>query len=205
MSLTIDETDAQILELLQEDGRMMFKDISGRVGVSLPTVRKRIERLTDFGIIKKFTVLVDTAKLLGRLRSLLLIQADPLSVDSISRRLAEMSEIREVYLSAGSYNIVAKVETRDSESLGRLTTSSLKGVKGIMAISSLIITRAEKEEYGGVIESQSLIQFKCKFCNAPILGKPYVEFIDGVRYYFSAPECVEAYKQKKEKASHLSR
>lgn len=203
MPLTIDETDARILELLQEDGRMMYKDIASRVGLSLPTVRKRIERLTEFGIIKRFAVLVDTGKVLGRLRALLLIQADPSSVDNISRKLSEMNEVREVYLSAGSHNIVAKVETRDSESLGRLTTTSLKAIKGIMGMSSLILTRAEKEEYGGTIESHSLVQFKCKFCNAPILGKPYIEIIDGVRYYFSAPECVEAYKQKREsKPSH---
>jgi len=199
MTFTIDETDALILELLQKDGRMMFKDIASRVGVSLPTARKRIERLTEFGIIKRFGILVDTGKVLGRLRALLLIRAEPSSVDDITRRLSKMNEFREVYLCAGSYNIIAKVETRDSESLGRLTTASLKDVKGITEISSIIITRVEKEEYGGVIDSQSIVQFKCRFCNAPILGKPHVETINGVRSYFHGPECLEAYRQKKER------
>lgn len=199
MTFTIDETDARILELLQQDGRMMFKDIASRVGVSLPTVRKRIERLTEFGIIKRFGILVDTGKVLGRLRALLLIRAVPSSVHDITRRLSKMNEFREVYLSAGSYNIIAKVETRDAESLGRLTTASLKDVNGINEISSIIITRAEKEEYGGVIESQSIVQFKCRFCNAPILGKPHIETINGVRSYFHGPECLDAYTQKKER------
>ncbi len=41
-----------------------------------------------------------------------------------------------------------------------------------------------------------MIQFKCEFCGAPIFGKPYIEYIDGGRYYFNAEECAMAYKQK---------
>jgi DNA-binding Lrp family transcriptional regulator len=43
MSLQLDNTDSQIIELLQKDGRMMFKEIASAVGVSLPTVRARIQ------------------------------------------------------------------------------------------------------------------------------------------------------------------
>jgi len=42
-----------------------------------------------------------------------------------------------------------------------------------------------------------MIQFKCSFYNAPIIGKPYIEIIDVGRYYFNSEECAVAYKQKK--------
>jgi hypothetical protein len=63
----------------------------------------------------------------------------------------------------------------------------------------LVVTKTGKEEYGASVEAEAMVQFKCSFCNAPILGKPYVEYIDGGRYYFNAEECAKAYKQKKAK------
>ncbi len=66
MSFKLDELDASIIELLQRDSRMMYKDIAEKTNVSLPTVRARIKRLLDLGVIKKFTIVVDADKISGK-------------------------------------------------------------------------------------------------------------------------------------------
>ena len=53
-----------------------------------------------------------------------------------------------------------------------------------------------QEEHGAAAEPQAVIQFKCEFCGAAILGKPHIEYIDGGRYYFSSEECAKAYRQR---------
>ncbi len=80
-----------------------------------------------------------------------------------------------------------------------MISERLSGIGGITGTSSLVVTKTGKEEYGASVEAEAMVQFKCSFCNAPILGKPYVEYIDGGRYYFNAEECAKAYKQKKAK------
>ncbi|MDG6990313.1 MAG: winged helix-turn-helix transcriptional regulator [Nitrososphaerota archaeon] len=197
MSIQLDRTDVQIIEMLQEDGRMLYKDIAQKAGVSLPTVRTRIQKLMDLGVIKKFTVIVDADKILGKVRGLVLLQVNPSDVDKVMARLISMKEVREVYRTAGSNPLVLKVEAGDLDELGQLISERLSGIEGINEASSLVVTKTGKEEYGASVQAEAMVQFKCSFCNAPIMGKPYVEYIDGGRYYFNAEECAKAYKQRK--------
>jgi Lrp/AsnC family transcriptional regulator for asnA, asnC and gidA len=182
--------------MLQEDGRMLYKDIAQGVGVSLPTVRSRIQRLVELGVIKKFTVIVDADKILGKVRGVVLLQVSPSEIEKVMARLTSMKEVREVYKTAGSSPLVLKVEARDLDGLGQLVSNKLSGIDGITAASSLIVTKSGKEEYGASVEADAMVQFKCSFCNAPILGRPYIEYIDGGRYYFNAEDCATAYKQR---------
>ena len=197
MSIQLDNTDVQIIELLQQDGRMLYKDIAGKVGVSLPTVRARTQKLVEFGVIKKFTVIVDPDKILGKVRAIILLQVNPSRMEEVTARLAPLKEIREVYKTAGSSPLVLKVEARDLDELGQFVSDKLGKIAGISGSSSLVVTKTGKEEYGASVESDVMVQFKCSFCNAPIMGKPYIEYIDGGRYYFNSEECAKAYKQKK--------
>lgn len=196
MVIRLDRIDAGIIELLQSDGRMMYKDIARQTGVSLPTVRARIRRLTDLGVIKKFTVIVDPDKIRGKIRTILLIQANPPEVEQVLAKLSEMKEFREVYGVAGSFTILAKAEVSDIAELGKLTAEKLLQVKGITNINSLLITKTPKEEYGATVLPEDVVVYKCDFCGLPIEGKPIVEWIDNVRYRFGAEQCAGAFKEK---------
>ncbi len=197
MSIHLDRTDVQIIEMLQQDGRTLYKDLAQKVGVSLPTVRARTQRLVELGVIKKFTVIVDADKILGKVRAVVLLQVSPTKVEEVMAKLGAFKEVREVYKTAGSSPLVLKVEARDLDELGQLVSNKLGSIEGIASCSSFMVTKTGKEEYGASVEADVMVQFKCSFCNAPILGKPYIEYIEGGRYYFNSEECAKAYKQKK--------
>jgi len=197
MSVQLDKIDVQIIEMLQSDGRAMYKDIAQKAGVSLPTIRSRIQRLVEFGVIKKFTVIVDPDKIFGKVRAIMLLQVDPSNVGEAMAKLASIREIREVYSTAGSSPLILKIEARDLDELGQLVSNRLAQVRGVTGLSSLVITKTGKEEYGASVDPNITVSFKCEFCHAPILGKPYIEYINGGRYYFNAKECAEAYKHRK--------
>ncbi len=196
MSVQLDDIDIRIIETLQADGRVPYKEIAHKLSVSLPTVRARISKLVELGVIKKFTVIVDPDRIYGKVRGFVLLQVQPADVEEAIIRLAGMKEVREIYLTAGSNPITVKVEARDLDELGKLASRKFSEVKGVTGCSYLVITRTGKEEYGASVEPQTMIQFKCEFCGAPIFGKPYIEYINGGRYYFNAEECAMAYKQK---------
>ena len=65
VTITLDEKDRRILELLQKDSKLKLEDIAKDPGVhlSIPTVRKRIKNLEDCGIINKWTVILNGKKL----------------------------------------------------------------------------------------------------------------------------------------------
>ncbi|MFC6348268.1 Lrp/AsnC family transcriptional regulator [Vagococcus carniphilus] len=58
MNNMIDQTSLAILNLLSKNSRMPIKDISKQVALSEPSVKKRIDRMIDLGIIKGFTTRV---------------------------------------------------------------------------------------------------------------------------------------------------
>jgi len=176
---------------------MLYKDIAAKMGVSLPTVRARTRKLVELGVIKKFTVIVDADKILGKVRAIVLLQVDPSKVEDVMTKLAALKEVREVYRTAGSSPLALKVEAKDLEELGQLVSNKLEGIEGISSCSCLVVTKTGKEEYGASVEAEVMVQFKCSFCNAPIRGKPYIEYINGGRYYFNSEECAKAYKQRK--------
>jgi len=61
----LDQTDAKILNLLQEDARMTIKEIAAELNLSTTPVFERIKRLEKNGIINKYVAILN-AQLLGK-------------------------------------------------------------------------------------------------------------------------------------------
>src|SRR5579884_549186 len=161
MSMRLDNIDARILELLSQDGRMHYKELAKKINVTLPTVKERIRKLVDAGVIKKFTVVIDQERLWGRVQAFILAQ----------------------FLSS------------DLEELNQFISKNLPSELGLSNPVSLLITQTLKEEYGGNVKPNTILKFECDFCKVPVYGKPIIEYINGVRYYFSSPECAQAFKE----------
>lgn len=54
--IKMDEVDNEILNLLKKDARMSIVAISKEVNMSRPSVKERIERLVENGVIDQFTI-----------------------------------------------------------------------------------------------------------------------------------------------------
>ncbi len=59
----IDEIDKEIINLLNEDGRMSYRKISRDLGISVGTVHNRVDKLMKTGVIKKFVPMIDHSRL----------------------------------------------------------------------------------------------------------------------------------------------
>jgi Lrp/AsnC family leucine-responsive transcriptional regulator len=59
----LDETDRQILDLLQRDARITNAAIGEVVGMTAPSVYDRVRKLEARGVIQRYTVVVDPAAL----------------------------------------------------------------------------------------------------------------------------------------------
>src|ERR1700744_2660048 len=59
----LDETDERILAELTEHARATFAEIGQKVSLSVPAVKRRVDRMVDSGVIKGFTTVVDRTAL----------------------------------------------------------------------------------------------------------------------------------------------
>ncbi|MBO3065828.1 Lrp/AsnC family transcriptional regulator [Staphylococcus shinii] len=55
----MDLTDRKILKTLKEDSKVSLNYISNEVNLSTPSVRERINKLKDLGVINKYTIEID--------------------------------------------------------------------------------------------------------------------------------------------------
>ena len=55
----MDKVDQQIVALLRENARRSFQDIGGRVALSAPAVKRRVDRLQEAGVIRGYSAVLD--------------------------------------------------------------------------------------------------------------------------------------------------
>ncbi|MFQ6609270.1 MAG: Lrp/AsnC family transcriptional regulator, partial [Fidelibacterota bacterium] len=59
----LDRIDYQILDILQRDGRIPFRDLGEKVGLTRQAVTRRVKKMIANGYIKRFTVDLDHERL----------------------------------------------------------------------------------------------------------------------------------------------
>lgn len=59
----IDDVSLKILGLLQENARMSYTEIGQKIGMTSSSVKERVQRLEETGVINKYTVRLNNKKL----------------------------------------------------------------------------------------------------------------------------------------------
>jgi len=117
LSSKLDEVDRGIIEHLRENSRVTFVDIGKDLGVSDATVHNRVKRLTEAGIIKRFTVEVEEAALGRKVSGFMLVNVKPGAVRDVSKQLAEIDRVSEVHEVHGPEDLIVKVGEKNLASL----------------------------------------------------------------------------------------
>jgi len=105
MSYTLDNLDRQVVALLQRDGRMPNVEIARELGVAEGTVRKRLERLIDSGIIH-VTAVVNPGVLSAATPVFVGVEVDLQRLEQVAAALAAMPDVLRVAIVAGEYDIM---------------------------------------------------------------------------------------------------
>ena len=109
----IDNTDKQILELLQENAKLTIREIADKTEKSQTAIRSRIQRL-ERELIKKYIALIDCSKLGYRemvMASLRVNSRRPL--EQIKEEIENMKRIKFAYIITGDYPIFIMAKCLD--------------------------------------------------------------------------------------------
>ena len=134
-SITLDETDIQILEILQENCKLNFTQIGNELGIPESTIRYRIERLEKRRIINGYVALINPRKVGLTITAIMMIKINPQMIKEISPKLASFKELRHLFRSTGQYDMISVVNARD---IGHLN-DVMGEIKQIEGIHELIV------------------------------------------------------------------
>ncbi|MEM3579698.1 MAG: Lrp/AsnC family transcriptional regulator [Candidatus Bathyarchaeia archaeon] len=135
----MDELDLRILKLLEEDGRLTFMEIAKKLRLSESTIRKRVQALKENGVIKRFTVEIDPAKIGLNTVAIVGIDVEPPKLLEVAQKLCEFKEIRCVATSTGDHMIMTEIWTKDGRELTRLISEKIGPIEGVKKICPAII------------------------------------------------------------------
>mgnify|MGYP006280306291 CR=1 FL=1 len=117
----MDALDRQILDLLRRDARMPYTEIADEIGTSEGTVRNRVERMTEDGVIERFTVATRT----GNVKAMIELDvAVDVNTSDLGVRVADWEQVDFVWQVSGEEDIVLVVDAADTQSVNQLITKA---------------------------------------------------------------------------------
>jgi len=152
MSLKLDEKDLAILNLLQKNCKMTAKEIAKKINSPITTVFAKIKRMEQQGIIKEYRAILDHKKLNFGVTAFILAsfsyrtdKETPLSQRAIAEQISKFTEVQEVHIISGDWDILIKVKDKDVDSIGRFVIDKLRTVKGIEKTLTCMVFDTPKE------------------------------------------------------------
>ena len=196
MSLNLDEVDRKILRELQQDGRASFRDISSRIGVSTPTVSARVQAMLDVGLIKGYSVMLDSG-LLGQTSVVLLIESKPSDLDRIVEKISGEEIVRQIFVLSNS-KILCMLSFYDQSNYQRFL-QSLSQIPEITKTENSVVLRAAKEEQRASLTDEAGLLVKCFYCGRVIRDEGVKIKLDGKYHYLCCSVCEKMYREKYER------
>ena len=141
-----DDLDRQIIALLRQDGRRSNREVARRLNVPEATVRYRVRRLTDSGVLK-IAASVDPEHLGYALTSVISVSVEPRLFVDASDTISAMPEVMWLAITAGASDIILTASFHNQEEMFSFVADRLAHVPGIHRIETSVCMRVVKKSH----------------------------------------------------------
>jgi Lrp/AsnC family transcriptional regulator for asnA, asnC and gidA len=142
----LDEIDRAIISHLQYDGRLPFTEIADALEVTEGTVRRRVNRLVDEGLMQVVAV-VEPQHLGFNEAGMIGISVQPDRIDDVALEISQLPEVTYLFQAAGEFDLFAEVYCRDRESFVAFLNNKLQKIPGVDRTRSFLILKMHKLSY----------------------------------------------------------
>lgn len=114
----IDQTDLEILRLLQHNAELTNKEISAKLHKSVAAVHERVRRLKEQGYIKRVVAILDRKKIdrsLIAFSHVLLKDHSANTLSSFEKEVIRFPEVMECFQMTGTFDFILRIATADMD------------------------------------------------------------------------------------------
>ncbi|MFQ5437225.1 MAG: Lrp/AsnC family transcriptional regulator [Paracoccaceae bacterium] len=144
----LDVFDRKIMTLVARDGRLPVAEIARRVGLSKSPCQVRLRRLQEAGFILGFRAVLNPAKL-GQehvaFTEVKLTDTTETALRAFNRAVADVDEIEQCHMIAGSFDYLLKVRTKDILAYRRALGETISNLPHVGSTSTHVSMQAVKE------------------------------------------------------------
>jgi Lrp/AsnC family transcriptional regulator for asnA, asnC and gidA len=142
--MKIDKMNKKILNILQQFGRMTYKDVAKKIDRAQSTVRDRIGIMEEEGVIKGYTVVINKKKAGLDCYAIVRCKVEPDKIDEVSRKLKRVENVLQIYHTDGDYQITFLIATWDYDEMKRILSEKIAPLK-IKEYTTITITESIRE------------------------------------------------------------
>ena len=140
--MSLDRIDFEILRLLQDNARLLNKELADAVGLAPSSCHERVKRLWNEGVITGTTTTVDAARLGYGLSAIIFVNISKdgqIEIDNLMNELIDLPEVQSVHLVTGGFDLIVRVVARDTNHLKTLAYDVLTGRREITRYETSIV------------------------------------------------------------------
>ncbi|MCX2818038.1 AsnC family transcriptional regulator [Haladaptatus sp. F3-133] len=186
MKTTLDDTDAEILRALVEDGRKPYSEIADEVGMSSPAVIDRVDGMREKGVIEGFEARLDPS-VLGTTRLVVRFGVSPSDTRSVADTLAHDGRVENVYVSAdATVTVIANAEPDEASSLAEEADAEVHRIDVEVVVD---------ERHTPTVRRPSFAP-DCVECGNTVDEEGVTTRIAGDVYHFCCTSCESAFRDR---------
>ncbi len=135
----IDEIDRKIVDELRVDSRLSVSALAERVSISRANAYNRLTRLTDNGVIKRFTVDVDHRAMGNSITALILMDIDQHAWRKVENQVMALPGVERVALTTGTFDVMVVVRTKDMDTLRDVVLEKLQSMPAVRSTQTSFV------------------------------------------------------------------
>ncbi|MFN5783656.1 MAG: Lrp/AsnC family transcriptional regulator [Novosphingobium sp.] len=139
----LDDLDRQLIEVLARDARVSNRKIAVDLGVTEGTVRGRIKRLQQDGLIS-FTAITSFGLADSARMAFIGVQAEVSDVREVARKIADLAQVNAVMLTMGRFNILAICLFNSLDHLHEVASDKILAIPGVHHVETSIAVKTLK-------------------------------------------------------------
>ncbi len=143
----LDTVDQKILDILQQDGRIPNTELADEIGLTPAPTLRRVRRLEDEGVIKRYVALLDARQVGCDLTVFVDVSLDKQTkpgFQTFAEHMSKRPEVLECYLCLGESDFLLKVCVPNLDAYQRFLVDVLAAIPGVRNTNSTIIVKTEK-------------------------------------------------------------
>ncbi|MFO7540589.1 MAG: Lrp/AsnC family transcriptional regulator [Chloroflexota bacterium] len=143
----LDDKDRILLHYLQEDARITNTELAQRVELSPTGLQKRLRKLEEAGIIKRYVTLLDREAIgydMLCFVQVTLQRHEPEAVEGFKSAVQKMSAVLECHHLTGEYDYLLKIVVQNRRQLEQFLIEVLTPMPGMDKIRTSLVLREIK-------------------------------------------------------------
>lgn len=147
----IDALDKKLIKELQGNGRSSYLDLAKKLGKSVSTISRRVDRLLDNGIIKVVAI-PNTTKIGYSGNAVIALNVELAKINGVCEKLIGFQGINFVAVSFGRFDVICFANFDSSEEMSSFIMKDLSSIEGVKQVETLVISGIKKH-FGWIMDT----------------------------------------------------